>query len=143
MRVTPTEPQMTMTHPEPPYRHGKAPAAVSSSMPVGNISATELQARLEGPDPPQVIDIRHPTAYAHGHIPSAENVPFPTLIQEIGSVSWAEQIVVVCPHGESSMQAAQLIDAYAGVSDDAVVLNLTGGYAEWSGTLEDGGDYTN
>ena len=108
-----------------------------SGMPVGNISATELETQLEGPHPPQVIDIRHPTVYAHGHIPAAENIPFPTLIRDIDAVSWGEQIVVVCPHGESSKQAAQLIDAYAGVSEDAVVLNLTGGYAEWSGPLKD------
>ena len=104
-------------------------------MPVGTISASELQARLEGPEPPQVIDIRHPAAYARGHIPGAENVPFVELISEIDAVSWADQIVVVCPHGESSMQAVQLIDAYAGVDGEAAVLNLTGGYAEWAGPM--------
>jgi rhodanese-related sulfurtransferase len=104
-------------------------------MAVGTISAAELQARLEDPEPPQVIDIRHPTAFAGGHIPGAENVPFVELIHRIDAVSWADQIVVVCPHGESSQQAVQLIDAYAGVDGDAAVLNLTGGYAAWTGPL--------
>jgi Rhodanese-related sulfurtransferase len=104
-------------------------------MPTGSISAGELQARLEEPQPPQIIDIRHPAVYADGHIPGAENVPFPELIQAIDAVSWDDEIVVVCPHGESSMQAVQLIDAYAGVSDDAAVLNLTGGYVEWTGAM--------
>jgi thiosulfate/3-mercaptopyruvate sulfurtransferase len=104
-------------------------------MPTGSITAGELQTRLEEPDPPQIIDIRQPAAYATGHIPGAENVPFLDLIRAIDTVSWHEEIVVVCPHGESSMQAVQLIDAYAGVSGDAAVLNLSGGYAEWSGAM--------
>ena len=44
--------------------------------------------------------------------------------------------MVVCPVGESSLQAARLLEAYERVHEDARVVNLTGGYRDWEYDLE-------
>lgn len=84
----------------------------------------------------QVVDIRSPEEFARGHIPGAINIPFVRLPQEIDRHEWNENIVVACPVGESSVQAARLIEAYEGVPDDACVASMRGGYAEWPYELE-------
>lgn len=103
---------------------------------VDEVSPEELHDRLERGESVQVVDIRPPASYAQGHIPGAINVPFARLPQEVATVEWGEEIVTVCPLGESSRQAAMLLESYEGVGDDARVANLTGGYEEWPYDLE-------
>lgn len=101
-----------------------------------------LAARLD--DDVQVVDIRSPAEFERGHIPGAVNVPFADLPGRVASVEWAEEVVVACPLGESSRQAARLIESYEGLPEGATVANLTGGYEAWDGDLErgDGGTAT-
>lgn len=103
---------------------------------VEEISATELQERL-AEDGPQVVDIRPSEAYEDGHIPGAINVPLTELPGRVDDVDWAEEVVTVCPIGQSSIQAARLIGSYEG-ADDAEVVSLAGGYRDWDGELESG-----
>lgn len=103
---------------------------------VDSISADELNERLQRGDPVQIIDIRPEQEYASGHIPGAENIPFDRFAREVDNHTWEETIVVVCPLGESSVQAARLLESYEGVSDDAIVANLEDGYQGWSYPLE-------
>lgn len=105
---------------------------------VEEISPATLHARLEDGDDVQVIDVRAPAAFARGHVPGAENVPIHRFARAVQEREWGHDIVVVCPHGESSLQAARLLEAYEGVPDDAVVANLVGGYAAWDFDLEAG-----
>jgi rhodanese-related sulfurtransferase len=86
----------------------------------------------------QVIDIRQPGHFEDGHVPGAENVPMPELPQRLGDVDWEDEVVVVCPIGQSSVQAARLIESYEGVDDDATVASMAGGYDEYDGALETG-----
>jgi thiosulfate sulfurtransferase len=80
-----------------------------------------------------VIDVRDRDAYESGHLPGAENVPLDDLEEVVESRDWAEEVVVVCYIGESSVQAARLIDHY---SDEAVdVASMAGGYERWEGDL--------
>ena len=44
--------------------------------------------------------------------------------------------MVACPHGESSLQAARLLEAYEETDDDTRVLNLADGYDGWEYGLE-------
>ena len=104
---------------------------------VEEISPDELHERIESGDPPQIIDIRPPAAFQQGHIPGAENVPMTQLAARIDEVDWADDIVVTCPIGQSSIQAARLIGSFEGV-DDAEVRSLAGGYNDWSYDLEQG-----
>ncbi|MFB6171120.1 MAG: rhodanese-like domain-containing protein [Haloarculaceae archaeon] len=103
---------------------------------VEEITAAELHERLAAGEHVQVVDVRPREAYAAGHIPGAENVPFETFGREIDTHEWRDDIVVACPVGRSSRQAARLLEAYEGVPDDARIANLAGGYEAWDYDLE-------
>jgi rhodanese-related sulfurtransferase len=99
------------------------------------ISPAEVDRLLdEGDDAPVVVDIRSPTAFARGHIPGSRNIPFEEIPSRVQELTGEDRIVTVCPHGESSVQAARLIKSYEGTSD-ARVESMAGGLTEWSGEL--------
>lgn len=103
---------------------------------VEELSPAEVKDGLD--DDLQIVDIRPPHAYQRGHIPGAVNIPFPELLERIDEVEWKDEIVVACPVGQSSVQAAGLIESYEGVSSDARVASMAGGYEEWEYDLETG-----
>jgi rhodanese-related sulfurtransferase len=103
---------------------------------VDEIEPNELKKRLDDGDVPQIIDIRNNENFSKGHIPGAENVPFPDLTQRIEEHEWSDDDVVVCPIGESSLQAARLIESYEGF--EGKVANLKDGYRGWEYDLEEG-----
>lgn len=103
---------------------------------VGEVTPEEVKAKL-GDETAQIIDIRPPDAFERGHIPDAINVPMAELPRRIDEVEWADDITVVCPIGESSVQAARLIGSFEGAEADAVK-SMTGGYAAWEYELEAG-----
>ena len=105
---------------------------------VEEVTADDLHERLRNGDDVQVIDVRPERAFRRGRIPGAENVPFRRFARAVADREWADDIVVVCPHGESSLQAARLLEAYEGVAGDATVANLAGGSAAWEYELERG-----
>jgi rhodanese-related sulfurtransferase len=105
---------------------------------VEEISTEELHKRIEAGDPPQIIDIRPPAAFQQGHIPGALNLPMGQLATNINQVEWADEIVVACPIGQSSVQAARLIGSYEGVTNAGSVYSLAGGYNDWEWELEQG-----
>lgn len=79
-----------------------------------------------------VIDVRDADAYAEGHIPEAENIPLDDLESVVEDRDWADTVVTACYIGETSVQAARLIDAYS----DSEVKSMTGGYEDWTYDLE-------
>jgi thiosulfate/3-mercaptopyruvate sulfurtransferase len=105
---------------------------------VDEVTPDALKDRLDRGEDVQIVDIRQPGEFAAGHIPGAENVPFHRFARDVATPDWGEEIVVVCPIGESSLQAARLLEAYEGVGEDATVANLVGGYRDWDYELEAG-----
>ncbi|MFD1686208.1 rhodanese-like domain-containing protein [Halobellus litoreus] len=105
-------------------------------MTVDEISTEELKRKLDANEPVQVIDIRSPPAFASGHVPGAENVPMHELPSRVDDVEWAEEVVVACPIGQSSIQAARLIESYEGVGEGTTVKSMAGGYQAWTYDLE-------
>lgn len=105
---------------------------------VDEITAEELKRRLDDGDPVQVVDIRQPEEFEAGHIEGAENIPFHAFAREVEGHDWGDDIVVACPIGQSSLQAARLLEAYEGVDEDARVANLADGYQGWEYGLETG-----
>ncbi|MFB6229210.1 MAG: rhodanese-like domain-containing protein [Halobacteriales archaeon] len=103
---------------------------------VEEVSAAELHERLEGGDRIQVIDVRPEHAYRRGHIPGAENVPIHRFRKAIETHDWGEEIVIACPHGESSLQAARLLEAYEGTGEQTRIGNLEDGYQGWQYDIE-------
>ncbi len=102
---------------------------------VDDIEPKDLKQRIDNGDAPQIIDIRNPESFEEGRIPGAENVPFGELTESIDEYEWSDDIVVACPIGQSSKQAARLIESYEGF--DGKIANLEGGYRDWDYELED------
>lgn len=84
----------------------------------------------------QIVDIRSPADYARGHIPGAINIPMDELPRRVEEHEWGDEIVVACPIGQSSIQAARLLQSFEGVDDEARVASMEGGYDAWSYDLE-------
>ena len=100
----------------------------------GEIAVSELREKLDD-DGLVLVDIREPPAFRRGHVPGSVNVPFRQLPDRVAELADADEIVTVCPHGKSSVQAAQLIGSYEGTSD-ARVESLAGGLSQWDGDIE-------
>lgn len=106
---------------------------------VDEIEPAALRELLESGDDVRVVDIRGTTAFEAGHIPGSEHVPMDRLPAKIGRFDGADHVVTVCPHGEASVQAGRLIQAYEG-TETTRVESLAGGLSAWEGPLEDGPD---
>ncbi|EMA23994.1 MULTISPECIES: rhodanese-like domain-containing protein [Haloarcula] len=99
----------------------------------GEIDADELRSKLED-GTVRVVDIRSPGAFERGHIPESENIPFPSLVDEVERFEGDDEVVTVCPKGKSSVQAARLIASYEGFDGD--VVSFEPGLNGWDGPLE-------
>jgi rhodanese-related sulfurtransferase len=99
------------------------------------ITPDELDALLDADEPVRVVDIRSSAAFERGHIPTSENVPFEELPQRVESLTDAEHVVAVCPHGKASMQAVRLLRSSESIGN-ARVESLAGGLDAWDGDLE-------
>jgi len=103
---------------------------------VEELTPEEVKSRIDDGADTQVVDIRSPAQFERGHIPGAINIPMAELPSRVGEVEWGDDVVVACPIGQSSVQAARLIGSYEGVDDDASVRSMAGGYDEWDYDLE-------
>ena len=104
---------------------------------VEELSPEAVKERIEDGDT-QVVDIRPPAQFERGHIPGALNIPMSQLPAQVDEIDWGEEVVCACPIGQSSIQAAKLIQSFEGVDDDATVASMEGGYREWEYDLERG-----
>ena len=103
---------------------------------VEEVTPDEVKARVDDDADTQVVDIRSPAEFERGHIPGAINIPMAELPRRVDEVEWSDDVVVACPIGQSSIQAARLIGSYEGVDDDSSVKSMAGGYDEWDYDLE-------
>ena len=104
---------------------------------VDELSPETVKQRIENSNT-QVVDIRPPAQFERGHIPGAINIPMSQLPAKVDEIDWGDEVVCACPIGQSSVQAAKLIQSFEGVDDDATVASMEGGYREWEYELEDG-----
>jgi rhodanese-related sulfurtransferase len=103
---------------------------------VEELTPKEVKRRVDDGDV-RVIDVRSPARYERGHVPGAINVPLGELPSRAPEIEWDDtDVVCACPVGQSSVQAAMLIESYEGVDDDVVVASMAGGYEEWAFELE-------
>jgi hydroxyacylglutathione hydrolase len=75
----------------------------------------------------QIVDVRGPDEWSHGHLPGAIHIPLAALPDRIGELDSAAPIVVHCKGGGRSAIATSFLQArgFANVS------NLAGGYEDW------------
>jgi len=105
---------------------------------VEELTPAEVNERVQEGDV-RVIDTRPPAQYEQGHIPGAVNVPLGDLPARVSDIDWDDtDVVCACPVGQSSKQAAMLIQSYEGVEDGVLVASMAGGYEEWAFDLETG-----
>jgi len=105
-----------------------------AAKPVPAVTATQLWQQLHSPAPPLVIDVREPREYQRGHIPQAQLMPLPTLLQAPLELPHDRPVVLVCRGGRRSARVASVLanDGYANVTI------LDGGMLAWeaAGLLE-------
>ncbi len=95
---------------------------------IEEVSTETVRRRLERGDEFDLIDIREDEDYADGHLPEADHVTIEELEETVVDRDWADEVVVYCYRGNSSIQAARLIAEYG---DAERVVSMAGGYQEW------------
>lgn len=106
------------------------------SQSVITISPQQLWQQLHNgaEEQPYVVDVREPREYRQGHIPGAELVPLPRLLQSDVRLPNDRPIVLVCRGGRRSRRGAHALHQIGCMN----VSTLEGGMAAWeaSGLLE-------
>jgi hydroxyacylglutathione hydrolase len=96
---------------------------------VEQISAEELRARLEEPNPPRVLDVRRPLEWQSGHIPSAIHIPLHELPQKGGGALDKEtRVAVICAGGYRSSIGTSILERLGFKQ----VTNVIGGMAAYT-----------
>ncbi|MBX0297788.1 rhodanese-like domain-containing protein [Haloarcula nitratireducens] len=95
---------------------------------VEELSPSAVREKIERDEPFDLIDVRDDEAYADGHLPEAEHVTIDELEDTVVDRDWADEVVLYCYIGETSVQAARLVEEYG---DAESVGSMAGGYDAW------------
>lgn len=100
------------------------------------ITAPDLAAKLNGPNPPVLVDVREPEEFALCQIGGAILLPLSELQSRWSELQTFEgrEIVVYCHHGLRSSHAIRFLEL-AGMDR---LWNLSGGIDEWSVKVDPG-----
>jgi rhodanese-related sulfurtransferase len=101
------------------------------SYPYQEISAEEVQRRLEAGEKLAIVDIREPFEWQMGGvIPGARLAPMrPFLLQQLDTVPQADEVILVCASGVRTADAA----IYMGMKGFGNVKSMAGGMKAWQG----------
>jgi SulP family sulfate permease len=111
-----------------------------SEVPVARVISTtpqELWQRLHESGKngrPFIVDVREPREFRQGHIPEAQSVPLPQILQDSAKLPSDRQTVLVCRSGRRSLRAAYALQQIGCMN----VVILQGGMLSWeaAGLLE-------
>jgi glyoxylase-like metal-dependent hydrolase (beta-lactamase superfamily II) len=84
----------------------------SEDLPVARIElieARELAERLDGDEPPFVLDVRDPDEFEASHAPGAVNIPYGELPERVGEVPRDRPVAAICSGGKRSGLAASIL----------------------------------
>lgn len=95
---------------------------------VPEITVRELAERLRQPNPPLVVDVREPAEWQICRLPGAVLKPMSRILDWLGELDKAAEIVVQCHTGVRSWQVARYLQAQGFQR----VYNLRGGIEAWS-----------
>jgi hydroxyacylglutathione hydrolase len=73
------------------------------------IDPAELAERVDGPQPPLVLDVRSPSEYAGEHIPGSLHIPYAELSDRFGEIPRERQLATICRGGKRSGLAASIL----------------------------------
>ncbi len=115
----------------PPYSSANDPVNLAAFVAENDLSgfspvltAAELKARLAGPNPPVVLDVRTMGEHARGHLKGALHLPVDDLRFELERVPKGRPVVVYCRSGFRAHLAVRVLKE-SGFGD---VSNVTGGW---------------
>ena len=97
-------------------------------MSVIQISAKELQKKLQGDEKPLLLDVREPHEFEFSYIEGSQLIPLNQIPQRMNEIGVSTDCVVICHHGVRSQQAAAFL-VHSGFSN---IYNLSGGIDAWS-----------
>jgi glyoxylase-like metal-dependent hydrolase (beta-lactamase superfamily II)/rhodanese-related sulfurtransferase len=73
------------------------------------IDPEELAARVEGAEPPLILDVRNEAEYAGEHIPGSLHIPYGDLARRCGELPRDRPIAAICRGGKRSGLAASIL----------------------------------
>ncbi len=97
-------------------------------MSVIQISAKELQKKIQSNNKPFLLDVREGYEFEFAHIEGSEHIPLSQVSQKINLFDHDTECVVICHHGVRSQQAALFLDNLGYHQ----IYNLNGGIDAWS-----------
>ena len=104
--------------------------SVDSTVP--SVTPPELSAELRSEHPPLLVDVRQPGEYAIVHLEGALLVPQDRLVERLGDITAAREVVVYCKSGVRSARAVRLLTEL-GVRN---VRHLAGGLDAWTESVD-------
>ena len=96
------------------------------------IDTQTLKERLEGPNPPVLLDVREPWEVEIASIDGAINIPLGEVTSRVGELQRDKPLAVMCHHGGRSAQATAWLRNQG--FDHAT--NVAGGIDAWARTVD-------
>jgi hydroxyacylglutathione hydrolase len=93
------------------------------------MTVPELHERLEGDDPPQVLDVREDDEWRRGHIPGSVHRPYHDIDAIPPGIDPQRPVAVICASGQRAAVAASLVRRHGA---DEVIHVVDGGVPRWS-----------
>jgi adenylyltransferase/sulfurtransferase len=93
----------------------------------GDMTVTELKARIDRGDAPMIVDVREPAEFDICRIPGAMLIPLHQLPSRLAELDASKEIVLQCKVGGRSARAT----AFLRRAGFARARNLTGGILAW------------
>jgi len=106
----------------------QAKEAADAELPVPEISATELKARIDRGDALVLVDVREPFEWEIARIPGSKLIPLGELASRMSELDSADEMVFICKLGPRSELAVRELQK-AGFSK---AFNLVGGIRDWA-----------
>lgn len=103
-------------------------------IPVPEITPAALRERLDGDEPPVLLDVREDEEWALARIEVARHVPMGSIPARLAELDPAAATVVMCHHGGRSLRVAMFLQQHGFQQ----VLNLQGGIDGWSREVDTG-----
>ncbi len=97
-----------------------------------DITAPDLQLRLNQPDAPLLLDVREPHEYAYARITDSRNIPMNSVPGQLDQLDAEREIVVICHHGIRSRMVGEYLE-HQGYPN---IINLTGGIDAWAAQVD-------
>lgn len=101
---------------------------LESIMTIKQLTATQLQQKLQHQDDLFLLDVREENEYAFTHIADSILIPLNTIPARIAELNPEQEIVVICHHGRRSQAAADFLEQQGFKN----LMNLIGGVEAWA-----------